>query len=108
MKKMSSTIGKALTSAYILYACRGEPKSGYRLMHDAREILLAKWGPGSFYPAMGELVRNRMLTRTRDKGRRVAYAYRITAEGRAYLKMITGYFKNKELGKFMTYLMDGE
>ena len=105
MRKMSTTIGKALTGAYILYSCKGGPKTGYRLMHDAREIVLAAWSPGSFYPVVDALLKNGMLTKTRLKGRRVTYAYRTTKEGRAYLKRISGYFRDRRLREFFSYLM---
>ena len=107
MRKMSTTIGKALTSAYILYSCRDEPKSGYRLLLEGKEMLLANWSPGSFYPVVNMLLKNGMLVRTREGGKRVAYAYRATKEGVAYLKQVSGYFQERKLREFFSYLMKG-
>jgi len=107
MRKISTTIGKALTGAYILYSCRKEPKSGYRLMTDARDILLTGWSAGSFYPTIQSLVKAGMLTREVEKGKRVAHAYRTTPEGMEYLRKVSGYFKNRELKAFFASLLEG-
>ncbi len=110
MRKLSSTIGRALTSAYILYSCRHTPKSGYRLMRDAKDMVLAAWSAGSFYPIINGLLKEGMLTKKKAKGasRRLTYEYAMTAAGKKYLRKISGYFKNPQLRSFMVALIEGD
>ncbi|VVC00809.1 Transcriptional regulator PadR-like family protein [uncultured archaeon] len=107
MKKISYTIGKALTSAYILYSCLKEPKSGYRLMQDARGLSIANWSSGSFYPTVDALVKGGMLSKGSGKGNRANNAYRTTKIGKEYLGRISQYFRKQELRIFFSALMEG-
>jgi len=58
MAKITVGIGRALTSAYILYSCRNGQVNGYQLMNRAKDMLLVNWSAGSFYPQVAALIKS--------------------------------------------------
>lgn len=67
------------------------PKSGYELMKRMEERIGTKPSPGSVYPLLDQLKKDRLVT-FRGDGR--AKEYRLTAEGKKRLKII--YEKREE------------
>jgi DNA-binding PadR family transcriptional regulator len=104
---ISSTIGKGIMSAYILYQCSRAPMSGYAIMRKSRDALMASWSAGSFYPMINGLCKNGMLNKVKTGGKRLAYEYTTTAKGRAYLSQISSYFKDRETRAFFEFMMGG-
>ncbi len=106
-KRMPQAIGKALLNSYIIYRCSKIWPSGYRLMSEGRDILLATWSPGSFYPAISALVEEGMLIRRKSPSKRLTYEYHTTPKGIEYLKYISKYFSHQEVRVFLTALLEG-
>ena len=108
MAKITVSIGRALTSAYILYACRHGGVNGYQLIHRAKEMLLVSWSAGSFYPQVAALIKSGLLKKKKAAGNRVTFEYQTTPKGIEYLRRISGYFQHEELRGFFDSLKSGD
>jgi|GEM_PF-2531765 len=107
MAKLTVGIGRALTSAYILYSCRDGGVNGYQLMNKAKDMLLVNWSAGSFYPQVAALIKSGLLKKKKAAGNRLTFEYQTTQKGMVYLSRISGYFKNNEMRGFFEALMAG-
>ena len=108
MAKLTVGIGRALTSAYILYACRFGGVNGYQLMNRAKDMLLVNWSAGSFYPQVAALIKSGLLKKKKAAGNRLTFEYQTTQKGMEYLSRISGYFKNGEVREFFSTMMAGK
>lgn len=108
MAKLTVGIGRALTSAYILYSCREGGVNGYQLMNRAKGMLLVNWSAGSFYPQVAALIKSGLLKKKKAAGNRLTFEYQTTPKGMAYLSRISAYFKNDEMRGFFEALMAGK
>jgi len=108
MAKITIGIGRALTSAYILYACRKGGVNGYQLMHKAKDMLLVNWSAGSFYPQVAALIKSGLLRKKKAAGNRLTFEYQTTPKGVEYLSRIAGYFKHEEVREFFAAMGAGK
>jgi len=107
MAKFTVGIGRALTSAFILYSCRKGGVNGYQLMNRAKDMLLVNWSAGSFYPQVAALIKSGLLKKKKASGNRLTFEYQTTPKGMAYLQRISSYFRNEEMAGFFQALMAG-
>jgi len=108
MAKLTIGIGRALTSAYILYSCRNGQVNGYQLMNRAKDMLLVNWSAGSFYPQVAALIKSGLLKKKKAAGNRITFEYQTTQKGMDYLSRISGYFKNEEMRGFFDAMVAGK